>query len=93
MMNNFLQSTLTHSDAASEVDGSVRNYSISILGRSSRLVREIEVICADEGTAIELARQWVDDCDVELWRLDRIIGRFIDLNRSWTVPGHIARLK
>jgi len=52
------------------------DYSIYLIARSGRLAREIEVVCPNEGTAIELAHQWVDGFDVELWQLDRVIARF-----------------
>ena len=42
-------------------------YNPYILGRSGRLVREIELECANESAAIDLAQQWVDGYDVELW--------------------------
>jgi hypothetical protein len=54
----------------------VQDYSLYILGRSGRLVREIEVECANESAAIDLAEQWVNGYDVELWQLDRMIARF-----------------
>jgi hypothetical protein len=54
----------------------VQDYSLYIVGRSGRLVREIEVDCANDDAAVDLARQWVDGCDVELWQLDRMIARF-----------------
>ena len=54
----------------------MQDYSICILGRSGRLIREIEIICASEETTIELAQQWADGFDVELWQLDRFIARF-----------------
>jgi len=54
----------------------VQDYSLYILGRSGRLVREIKVECTNEGAAIDLAQQWVNGYDVELWQLDRIVARF-----------------
>jgi hypothetical protein len=54
----------------------MQDYSLYILGRSGRLVREIEVECANEIAAIDLAQQWVNGYDVELWQLDRMIARF-----------------
>jgi hypothetical protein len=55
----------------------VQDYSLYIVVRSGRLVREIEVDCANDDAAIDLAQQWADDHDVELWQLDRMIARFI----------------
>ena len=54
----------------------MQDYSLYILGRSGRLVREIKVECANESAAIDLAQQWVNGYDVELWQLDRMIARF-----------------
>ena len=54
----------------------MQDYSLYILGRSGRLVREIEVECADESAAIDLVQQWVNGYDVELWQLDSMIARF-----------------
>jgi hypothetical protein len=54
----------------------VQDYSLYIVGRSGRPVREIEVECANDDAAIDLARQSVDGHDVELWQLDRMIRRF-----------------
>ena len=54
----------------------MQDYSLYILGRSGRLVREIEVECANESAAIDLAQQWVNGYDVELWQFDRMITRF-----------------
>jgi hypothetical protein len=45
----------------------VLEYNFYILGRSGRLVREIELECANESAAIDLAQQWVDGYDVEFW--------------------------
>ena len=54
----------------------MQDYSLYILGRSGRLVREIKVECTNEGAAIDLAQQWVNGYDVELWQLDRMVARF-----------------
>jgi hypothetical protein len=54
----------------------VQEYSLYILARSGRLVREIEVVCGNDDSAIDLAQNWVDGYDVELWQLDRMVARF-----------------
>lgn len=54
----------------------MQDYSIYLVARSGRLVREIEVECVSDDAAIDLAQQWLDDQDVELWQLDRMIARF-----------------
>jgi hypothetical protein len=54
----------------------LQDYSLYLIARSGRLVREIEVDCADDDVAIDLALQWADDHDVELWQLDRMVARF-----------------
>jgi hypothetical protein len=69
----------------------VHDYSLYIIGRSGRLVREIEVDCANDATAIDLAQEWVDGFDVELWQLDRLVARFNSAGRTMTAPGaHMA---
>ena len=60
----------------------MQDYSLYILRRSGRLVREIEVECANDADAIDLAQQLVDGYDVELWQLDRMIGRFESSGRT-----------
>ena len=54
----------------------MQDYSLYIVGRSGRLVREIEVDCDNDDAAVDLARQWVDGFDAELWQLDRMVARF-----------------
>jgi hypothetical protein len=52
------------------MEKTVQDYSLYILGRSGRLVREIELECVDESAAIDLVQQWVNGYDVELWQLE-----------------------
>ena len=54
----------------------MQDYSLYMLGRSGRLVREIEIDCVDDDAAIDQAQRWVDGYDVELWQLDRLVCRF-----------------
>ena len=54
----------------------MQDYSLYIVGQSGRLVREIEVDCADDAAAVDLAHQWFDGFDVEVWQLDRMVARF-----------------
>jgi hypothetical protein len=69
----------------------VQDYSLYILRRSGRLVREIEVECANDADAIDLAQQLVDGYDVELWQLDRMIGRFESSGRTTTASDALMR--
>jgi hypothetical protein len=62
----------------------VQDYSIYILGRSGRLVREIEIDCVNDNAAIDLAQRWVDGYDVELWQLDRLVARFRGIGKDHT---------
>jgi hypothetical protein len=69
----------------------VQDYSLYILRRSGRLVREIEVECANDADAIDLAQQLVDDYDVELWQLDLMVGRFESSGRTTTASDALMR--
>ena len=66
----------------------MQDYSLYILGQSGRLVREIEVVCANDSDAIDLAQRWVDGYDVELWQMDHMIARF---ERSGRTPDAFKR--
>ena len=68
----------------------MQDYSLYILGRSGRLVREIKVECANEDAAIDLAQQWVNGYDVELWQLDRIVARFSRVQKPQFTAHQIA---
>jgi len=41
-----------------------------------RFVRAVGLLCADDGTAKEYAKNLVDGHDVELWQAKRRIARF-----------------
>ena len=51
-------------------------YRAFIIGVDGRFVRAIELVCPDDDSAKEHARQLVDDHDVELWQGDRKITTF-----------------
>jgi hypothetical protein len=40
------------------------------------IVSRIDLLCEDENTAVEQARQLAHDCAVELWTCDRKIAEF-----------------
>jgi len=69
----------------------MQDYSLYVLGRSGRLVREIKVECTNEGAAIDLAQQWVNGYDVELWQLDRIVARFSRVQEPQFTTHQIAQ--
>lgn len=51
-------------------------YRAYILGPDGHIQSRVDLICADQNTAIEHAKQLVDGHDVELWELDRKIATF-----------------
>ena len=54
----------------------MREYRVFILGPDDRVMGSVDLLCEDEGEAIEAAKQLVNGRDVELWQLDRMIERF-----------------
>jgi hypothetical protein len=51
-------------------------YRAYIIATDGRFLRTVELICPNEDTAKEYARQLVDGHDVELWQDDRKIESF-----------------
>jgi len=51
-------------------------YRAFIIGIDGRFLRAIELVCPDDVSATECARQLVDSHDVELWQGDRKITAF-----------------
>ena len=51
-------------------------YRVYIMGSDGHVQGRVDLICNDEGQAIELAKQLVDGRDVELWQRDRQIRTF-----------------
>jgi hypothetical protein len=51
-------------------------YRAYIIGTDGRFLRAIELICPDDGTAKEYAKQLVDGHDIELWQGDHKIETF-----------------
>jgi hypothetical protein len=57
-------------------------YRAYIIGPDGRFLRAIELICPDDDTAKEYARNLVDGHDVELWQADRRIEAFKKLRKK-----------
>jgi hypothetical protein len=53
-----------------------RAYIVGIDGHFNSILTEFPHNHPDDTTAIESAKQLVDDHDVELWDRDRFVGRF-----------------
>jgi hypothetical protein len=53
-----------------------RAYSVGIDGHFNSIIIEFLHNHPDDITAIEAAKQLVDDHDIELWDRDRFVGRF-----------------
>ena len=51
-------------------------YRVYIVGSDGHFLRAIELVCPDDETATEYAKQFVDGHDVELWQGDRQIATF-----------------
>ncbi|KJC60069.1 hypothetical protein UP10_15475 [Bradyrhizobium sp. LTSPM299] len=54
----------------------VSEYRAYIMGPNGHIRRRIDFISADDETAKEHARQFVDGHDVELWQIDRKVCEF-----------------
>lgn len=51
-------------------------YRAVIVGADGHFIRAVELVCPDDETAKEYAKQLVDGHDVELWQLERQIAKF-----------------
>ena len=51
-------------------------YRAYIVGTDGQFIKAIELLCPDDDTAKEYAKQLVDGHDVELWQGDRRIESF-----------------
>lgn len=51
-------------------------YRAYIMGRDGHILYRVDLLCEDDDTAKEQARQLVDGHDVELWQLNRRIAEF-----------------
>lgn len=51
-------------------------YRAYIVGIDGRFIRAIELLCPDDDSAREYAKNLVDGHDVELWQGERRIGQF-----------------
>ena len=54
----------------------MKDYRAYILGPDGHVQNRVDLQCDDDVGAIKLAKQLVDDHDVELWQLDRKIETF-----------------
>jgi hypothetical protein len=54
----------------------MQEYRVFILGSDDRVEASVNLLCRNDGEAIEAAKQLVDGHDVELWQRDRKIERF-----------------
>jgi hypothetical protein len=51
-------------------------YRAYIIGADGRFLRAVELVCPDDDSAKEYARQLVDGHDVELWQGDRHVAKY-----------------
>jgi hypothetical protein len=54
----------------------MREYRAYIIGPNGHIQERIDLICADDQSARECAKNLVYSRDVELWRFDRWIAEF-----------------
>ena len=54
----------------------MQEYSVYIMGSDGHVQERVDLLCNDDGEAIEQAKQLVDGHDVELWQLGRQIRTF-----------------
>jgi hypothetical protein len=54
----------------------MKDYRAYILGPDGHVQNRVDLRCEEDVEAIKLAKQLVDDHDVELWQLDRKIQTF-----------------
>jgi hypothetical protein len=54
----------------------MHHYRAYVIGQDGHFIRSIDLNCADDGAAIESAKQLIDGHDLELWQRDRRIARF-----------------
>lgn len=52
-------------------------YRASLIGEDGRVQRSVQLVCPDDETAKEYARQLVDGLAIELWQGDRQVGTFM----------------
>lgn len=57
-------------------------YRVYIVDRDGHFFDAVHLICADDAEAIEQARELAIGRGVELWRLDRKVAVFPDLNKT-----------
>jgi hypothetical protein len=50
-------------------------YRAYIIGADGHFIRAIEIVCPDDETAKEHAKQLVDGYDLELWQGERLITK------------------
>jgi hypothetical protein len=49
-------------------------YRAYIIGKDGRIRSKVEMLCPNDATAKQRARQLVDDHQVELWQLDELVA-------------------
>jgi hypothetical protein len=51
-------------------------YKAYAIGPDGSITLRIDLVCEDDESARERARQLVDACPIELWQGERFLGRF-----------------
>jgi hypothetical protein len=62
-------------------------YRVYLITADDRVASFRPLDAETDAEALRAARQFVDGCDVEVWHLDRMIGRLERAGKSW--PGFL----
>ena len=61
-------------------------YRVYIVGQDGHFIDAINLNCADDGAAIESAKQLVDGRDIELWQEGRMVTKLVSSNPAQDDP-------
>jgi hypothetical protein len=64
------------SNVAGEATGRMAEYRAYIIAHDGKISRAVELLCPDDDTAKEYAKQLVDGHHVELWQGERRVTKF-----------------
>ena len=52
------------------------DYRVYLKGDDGHIFKAVGLVCADDADAIKEAKRLLDDHDIELWQLDRMVATF-----------------
>jgi hypothetical protein len=56
-------------------EGAMPTYRVMLVDENGEYKGAEVMVCADDQAALDHAQQYVDGCDVEVWRQDRLVAR------------------